>query len=189
MTELISRAFTLIFGIVLAGSMCAFIYKRHAEDWTWLAQVYGRPWQRPIAKKWMRSMVVYAKGRPARSYPGIVTIGVHRDGIALKPVPWLAPFHPAVFIPFADIQGWRQKWYWDSPSVELKFRRAPDLQVIMPKSQIKWIASVEPGQMNISDNSSPRQTWPWVTQAMSFMSLGMLIMLGVAFVFLYRANV
>lgn len=182
MIDLLQKTIVHIFGAAFAFAICAFIYKRHAREWEALAKVYGRKWARPIAVKNRRSMVLYAKDEPARTYAGIVTIGVYSDGIGLKPIRWLAPFHNPVYIPFSDIKGWQQRWYWDSKSVELAFENAPHLRIIMPRSQISWISEHGDEAIDISPEKPSTGNYPYATQ---FMSILMLVIMVSFFVALY----
>lgn len=175
MLEFLRLLFGYAFGGAFVVGILGFMYKRHAEEWEVLASVYGRKWAPPIQKKRFRSLVLYREGKPARPYAGIVTLGVYEHGIALKPFVFLAPFHKPVFIPFADIQGWKQSWYWDGASTELMFTGTPELQMIMPEVQVKWISSVGQSGIAVSDDYVPRSNWPWATQAMAVCSLCMVI--------------
>lgn len=175
MTDLFRQIIGHMFGAAMVIAMCAFIYKRHAQEWEALAKIYGRKWVKPIAVKSLRSMVLYTKGEPARTYAGIMKIGAYPDGIGLKPMPWLAPFHAPVFIPFSDIKGWQQKWYWDSKSVELELAQAPHLRIIMPKSQISWIANQGADEIEISPERPKTGNYPYATQSIAIFSLFILI--------------
>ncbi|WP_371396180.1 hypothetical protein [Fretibacter rubidus] len=182
MIDLLQKIIIHIFGAAFVFTICAFIYKRHAREWEALAKVYGRKWVKPIAIKNMRSMVLYTEGEPARTYPGIMTIGVYSEGIGLKPIWWLAPFHNPVFIPFSDIKGWQQRWYWDSKSVELAFDQAPHLRIIMPKSQISWVSEQGAENIDVFPGKPNTGNWPYATQ---FMSILMLVIMVSFFVALY----
>ncbi len=175
MFDIIQKIIIHMFGAAFVFTICAFIYKRHAQEWEALADVYGRKWTPPIAIKKRRSMVLYTKGEPARTYAGIMTMGVYSDGIGLKPTRWLAPFHHPVFIPFTDIKGWQQRWYWDSKSVELAFDRAPHLRVIMPRSQISWVSEQGAESISISPEKPSTGNWPYATQLIGIFSLIMVI--------------
>lgn len=140
-----------------------------------LAGVYGRPWKTPIAVKKRRSMVLYAKGKPARTYAGILTIGVYSDGIGLKPIRSLSPFHRPIFVPFADIEGWQQRWYWDAKSVELSFIKVPSLRTIMPASQIAWVSAQGGPDIDISPEKPDTGNWPYATQLIAIFALFQLI--------------
>lgn len=182
MADLIQKTITFIFGAVFVVTICGFIYKRHAEEWEVLAGIYGRSWKKPIAVKKRRSMVLYAKGKPARTYAGILTIGVYSDGIGLKPIRWLAPFHRPIFVPFTDIEGWQQRWYWDAKSVELSFVKAPSLRTIMPSSQIAWVSAQGAAGIDISPDKPDTGNWPYATQLIAIVALLQVITLCV---FLY----
>jgi len=180
MAEILQKVITFLFGTTFVVIICAFIYKRHAEEWEVLADVYGRNWRQPLAIKKMRSMVLYAKGKPARTYAGILTIGVYSDGIGLKPIRWLAPFHRPIFVPFTDIEGWQQRWYWDAKSVELSFTKAPSLRTIMPASQISWISAQGSPDIKVSREYPSTGNWPYATQLTAICMLVMTVSLCVA---------
>ena len=94
-----------------------------------------------------------------------------------RPIRWLAPFHHPVFIPFSDIKGWQQRWYWDSKSVELAFDKSPHLRVIMPRSQISWVSEQGAERIGISSERPSTGNWPYATQLMGIFSLIMVITL------------
>jgi len=175
MMEFLNQAMPLLSGLVIVGAMMAFIYKRHAEDWEQLLPVYGRPWQKPRLQKRFANMVLYSEGRPAKTYPGTVAIGLYDDGIALRPNPLLAPFHPAIFVPYADIQGWGQHWYINAESAELTFRKAPHMRVIMPRDQAEWMLSMSGNTVEISGTRPPHGTGPWLTYAAALASGAMAV--------------
>lgn len=147
----------------MVGGILAFIYKRHAKEWEILAGAYGREWFPPLSKKQLQSLILYRKGQPARSYAAIVTIGVYEDGIGFRFFAPLAPFHAPVFVPHSDIKGWKQNWYINSDSVELAFARTPDMQLIMPASQMNWISAATNGQVSVSSDPVPNKNWPTYT--------------------------
>ena len=180
MIDLLQQIIGHMFGAAFVIGLCAFIYKRHAQEWEALAKIYGRKWVKPIAAKSRRSMVLYTKGEPARTYAGILKIGAYPEGIGLKPIPWLAPFHDPVFIPFSDIKGWQQKWYWDSKSVELELVQAPHLRIIMPQSQISWIANQGANKIEVSQEKPKTDNYPYATQFISIFMLLTMISLLVA---------
>lgn len=170
MTELLRSVFTLALGVCMAGGMLVFIYKRFAEDWAPLAEVYGRPWCKPVKKKRFANMIHYSEGRPARGYKGVVALGLYADGVALRPNQFLAPFHPPIFVPYGDIRGWDQGWYLDAKSTELTFDKVPTSRLIMPREQVEWILSLDPGAAKISPDRPPHGTRPWATY---FIAMGM----------------
>jgi hypothetical protein len=139
------------------------MYKRDAVDWDRIASIYGRDWKTPRLYKRFANMILYSEGRLAKSYKGVVSIGLLDDGIALRPNGFLVPFQRPIFIPYADIQGWDQDWYVDATSTELTFRKAPQMRVIMPREQVKWMLSLAGGAVQISEARPPHGTRPWLT--------------------------
>ncbi len=163
MMETLNLVFGYAFGIVFVVVLMSFIYKRDAIDWDQLVSVYGRAWQPPRLRKRFANMILYSEGRPAKSYKGIIEIGLLDDGIALRPNPILVPFQKAIFIPYTDIQGWKQEWYLDAKSAELSFRKTPQMRMIMPRDQVEWMLTLTGGAVQISENPPPHGTRPWAT--------------------------
>lgn len=163
MMETLNLVFGYAFGIVIVVVLMSFMYKRDAIDWEQLVSVYGRAWQPPRLRKRFANMILYSEGRPAKSYKGIISIGVLEDGIALRPNSVLRPFQPPIFIPYADIQGWEQGWYIDGKSAELSFRKVPQMRMIMPRDQVEWMLSLTSGAVQISEDRPPHGTRPWAT--------------------------
>lgn len=182
---MIGWAATLIngaFGVGLAGFMLTFLYKRHAVDWEPLAKAYGRPWREPALKKRFANLVLYSEGRPARSYKGLVALGLHADGVALRHNRFLAPFHPAIFVPYGDIRGWDQGWYLDAKSTELTFSKAPASRLIMPRKQVEWMLQLDPGAARISQDRPPHGTRPWATFVLALVmgAMGLILIVALA---------
>ena len=166
MMESFMQALALAPGALLPAALLAFIYKRDAIDWEKLAAVYARPWETPQSRKRFANMILYSEGRPAKGYKGVIGIGLHEDGIALRPNPFLKPFQEPVFIPYAEIRGWDQPWYLDAKSTELSFSKAPQMRMIMPREQVEWMLSLDAdGAARISDARPPHGTRPWLTSA------------------------
>ena len=168
------------FGLTIVGGLLWFIYKRHAADWERLAAVYGRPWREPLEQRTLQNLLTYGPDKPIRAYKGLVTIGLYEDGVGIRPNRFLAPFHDPVFIPYTDIKGWKQKWFIDAPSMELEFAGLPDMWMIMPERQAKWIASGASGQMQMNDfDRPPHGRWPYFTfYAAIFIGLNALLVIA-----------
>lgn len=177
MIDLVAQAFGMAAGAIITGAMVLAIYRRDAGDWTRLSSVYGRDWLTPRLHKQFANMILYSDGRPAKSYAGIISIGLHDDGVALRPNRFLAPYQSPIFIPYADISGWRQEWYINAQSAELSFSKAPEIRLIMPRKQVDWMLSLAGDAANISQARLRHGARPWRTQlsAMVFGALAMLI--------------
>ncbi|MDB2438522.1 hypothetical protein N9W89_07375 [Hellea sp.] len=171
--ELVQQIFSALLGLVMVGGLMAFMYKRDAGDWEKLHAVYGRDWTPPPDKRWLGNMLLYSEGRPAKAYNAGITIGVYPDGIGLRPLPWLVPFQKPIFIPISDIQGWQQKWYLNAKSVELAFRKIPEMRLIMPAKDVEWIMSKTQGRVSVSEDFPAHGNWPWFTYAYALFGLFM----------------
>ncbi len=163
MIDLLGQAIGIVFGGVIVVALMSMIYKRDAVDWEQLVTAYGRDWTEPRLLKRFANMILYSDGRPAKSYPAMISIGLYDDGIAFRPNRVLVPFQRPVFIPYADIQGWDQNWYLDAKSTELSFRKAPHMRIIMPHEQVEWMLSLAKGPPRISAERPPHGTRPWIT--------------------------
>lgn len=163
MMDLLWQVFASAFGLVFVAGILSVVYKAHAVDWQKLVEVYGRDWQAPRLKKRFAHMILYSEGRPAKSYNSILDIGLFEDGIALRPSRIFAPFHPPIFIPYTDIEGWSQQWYINAKSAELSLRKAPGMRMIMPREQVEWMFSLTGLPTPVSAARPPHGKWPSLT--------------------------
>ncbi|MEL7429576.1 MAG: hypothetical protein AAFN43_06215 [Pseudomonadota bacterium] len=172
----IQDIFRTLAGFALVVGLLYFIYHRSAFRWQYLAKSYARPWGKPLEIKHMQSVVLYGMRAGGNIHRGIVTIGIEKDGVAFKPLWFLAPFHEPLFIPYSDIRGWGQQWYLDDKSVELEFARAPEVKLLMAASEFKWIREFAGNRANITDARSPNNAKPeffyWFSLIVGLLSLG-----------------
>lgn len=172
----------MLIGLGVAFGAVGFIYFRDSHMWRYLEESYGRPWQRPIEARRFQHAVAYGRGIASRSYNGLLTIGVHEQGIALRIVPPFSIFQKPLFIPFADIKGWKQIWYLNSKSYELEFESAPEVKLVMPASQISWLQEASRGQFAVFNQHSPHKQrpnlWYVIIIIQALMALGLLAYLG-----------
>jgi len=155
-------------GVIL---LLAMIYKRDAIHWQYLADQYGREWRAPIRERWGNGNL-YGKFPLSRGYNGILKVGVFPNGFALKiAIPPDSLFCDPLFIPFEDVRGWDQTWYINSKTVELELVRAPEVKLVMPKSQLEWIHQNSGGRIRFENVPSPNNAkpvlWYW-TMIVSF---------------------
>jgi len=175
MIEFIKVLPTLGLGLLMVGGLLAFMSKRHARAWQTLQPFYSADWDGAAVTRHMQNLMIYSEGDFARHYQGIVTIGVFPKGVGIRFMPILGAFHDPIFVPYADIKGWRQKWYIDAKSVELCFKKTPDLRIIMPKSQIDWIAEQGFANIAVSDKPPPTGNWPYATFFAAIILLALMI--------------
>ena len=163
MMDFLGQVFGYAFGVVFVVGILSVIYKPHAVYWQKMVEVYGRDWQAPRLKKRFAHMILYSEGRPAKSYNSMLDIGLLEEGIALRPSRIFAPFHPPIFIPYTDIEGWSQQWYINAKSAELSFRKAPHMRMIMPRDQVEWMFSLTGLAAPLSAARPPHGKWPSLT--------------------------
>ena len=161
--DFLVQVFGYAFGGIFVVVILSVIYKAHAVDWARLVEIYGRDWQAPRLKKRFAHMILYSEGRPAKSYNSMLDIGLLEDGIALRPSRIFAPFHPPIFIPYTDIEGWSQQWYINAKSAELSFHKAPHMRMIMPRDQVEWMFSLTGNAAPVSAARPPHGKWPSLT--------------------------
>jgi hypothetical protein len=181
--DLLGQIIGQLFGVVIVGALILGLLSRDAVDWENLVSAYGRDWRPPRMQKRFANMILYSEGRPAKSYAGVIQIGLHDDGVALRPNRILRPFQKPIFIPYKDIQGWDQGWYLDAKSTELSFRKAPQMPLIMPRDQVEWMLTFAGDAARISAARPPHGTRPWLTYitalAFGVMTLAVIVIIVV----------
>ncbi|MEM8935072.1 MAG: hypothetical protein AAGC77_01535 [Pseudomonadota bacterium] len=158
--EIIDKLYLGAVGLGVMVGVLYVIYYRDAHFWRHLAQQYARPWTTPLQKKRFQHAVAYGDGFGSKSYNGLLTIGLHETGVALRVTPPFSYFHEPIFIPYKDIRGWDQSWYLNASTLELEFERAPKVKLVMPAEQVQWIQSESQNAMEISTSSSPHNDKP-----------------------------
>ncbi|MEM9169178.1 MAG: hypothetical protein AAGC56_05950 [Pseudomonadota bacterium] len=177
--DIIEKAYLAAIGLSTVAGLMAFMLYADAHRWRYLAQAYRRPWTRAAETRRFQHGVAYGHGPASKSYNGILTIGVHADGVAFAlPPPW-SLFHKPLFIPFNDILGWKQIWYLNTRSIELDFRRAPQVKIVMPAKQAEWLAEASGGRIELVDRASPNQSRPKVWYVILLAQCAMSVGLGV----------
>ena len=164
-SEYISLAFTFLFGFGFGAGILGFIFWRNSARWRRLAEAYGRTWSKPVEKKGFQYGVLYGDNVAFNSYAGILTIGVHQNGFALRLMRPFGFFYPPLFFPFSDIRGWDQSWYLNSKSVELQFSRVPEMKMVMPRNQVEWIQRTAGISLDLSHQTSPHNDKPTIWYA------------------------
>lgn len=128
---------------------------RNACRWRNLAQYYAGDSGRLHDQRNLQSAVLLGMGG-FNSLKGILKIGVNEKGVSFRVMKPFSLFHAPLFIPFADIRGWKTSWYLDAPSTELEFRRAPEIKIVVPSEQAEWIQSMAGQKMMLRDVPPPR---------------------------------
>lgn len=167
---------TTLIGFAFVGGFLAFMWKRMAFRWDYLATHFGQPWTNPPAFKLMQNGIIYGLGGVSQSYSGILSIGVFANGIGFKVVQPFGLFHTPLFVPFDQIKAWNQDWYINADSVELEFPNAPEVKIIMPKDQIDWIHEQSRGGLAMPMDASPNQTDIGLWKALAGFYIGMTIL-------------
>lgn len=155
---------------------------RQAFRWRNLAQHYAGDGGRQLEDRNLQSAVLLGQGG-FNSLKGILKIGVNEKGVSFRVMKPFSLFHAPLFIPFADIRGWKTSWYLDAPSTELEFRRAPEIKIVVPSEQAAWIQSMAGQKMMLRDVPPPRgkagQGWRAFAVVSAAISLAMLLTIAV----------
>ncbi len=144
----------VIFGIMMFLVFFGGILYANAKRWRYLAQHYSEVRDDFIEKRSMQDAILVGMGA-YNTIKGILTIGVCSNGISLRLLPPFSLFHSPLHIPFSDIQGWGTSWYLNDKSTEIQLRNAPDVKIIMPTEQVKWIDSIAGGLFSLTDENPP----------------------------------
>ncbi len=167
--DFISLALTYLIGLGFVGGILGFMFWRNSARWRRLAEAYERPWSKPEAQKGFQYGVLYGDNVAYNSYAGILSIGVHQNGFALRLMRPFGFFYPPLFIPFSDIRGWDQFWYLNSKSVELQFSQIPELKMVMPTKQVEWIQKTAGISLDLADQTSPHKDKPTFWHAVTIL--------------------
>ncbi|MCP5081637.1 MAG: hypothetical protein GY948_08070 [Alphaproteobacteria bacterium] len=178
---MIEKAWLMLIGLSVGGGALYLIYFRDSHYWRYLGEFYESPWNRPMETRHFQHAVAYGEGFASKSYNGLLTIGVHELGLALRILPPFSFFHKPLFIPYSEIKGWTQLWYLNSKSYELEFQSAPNVKLVMPASQIKWLQEKSQGQMEVINKHSRHKQRPNIWYAIiilqGLMGFGLLLYL------------
>lgn len=171
-----------VFGMSVFVAIFGGMLWSNARRWRYLAKSYAATSPALIEKRSLQSVVLLGLGG-YNSLKGIVTIGVHDDGVSLRVLAPFALFHVPLFIPYNDIRGWGTSWYVDARSSELTFRKAPDVQLVMPAEQAEWIGRFAGHKMLLRETPPPQgkagQGWRAFALVHAGLGLGMVAWLSV----------
>ena len=143
-----------LFGYGLAGALFSWVLWTKALRWRYLAMSYAGEPGDPIEEQRFQSAVLLGLNG-FNSLKGILTLGVHETGVSLRIFAPFSLFHTPLFIPYDDIAGWKTSWYLDARSVELEFRNAPDVKMIVPAEQAEWVHSFAGHKMMLRNVAPP----------------------------------
>lgn len=156
---------------------------QQACRWRYLSRRYAGKAERPLSeRKWQYGVLIGLGG--FNSLKGILNLRAHETGLTLRVVAPFSLFHDPLFIPYRDIEGWAATWYLNAPSIELAFRQAPDVKMIVPADTAEWIATSAGRQVRIYNVEPPDgnagRGWHAFTIANMSVSLVMLAFVLVA---------
>lgn len=171
-----------VFGLVVFAAIFGGMLRANAYRWRYLAKSYAAEAGPVLDARAMRSAVLIGLGA-FNSLKGIVTIGIHKNGVSFRVMPIFSLFHEPLFVPYSDIQGWGTTWYLDARSSELAFRCAPNVKMVLPSEDAEWIRKHAGHKMTLRDVAPPQgnagRGWHAVTVIHAFVSLAMLGWLAV----------
>lgn len=178
LAEILEKGFLSLIGVSVFFGVLFTIYFRDAHRWRYLHQIYGAPWQSPLKTRRFQHAVASGNGVGSKSYNGFLTIGVHPTGFALRLIPPFSLFQKPLFIPYREVKGWDQFWYMNVKTIELEFASAPDIKLVMPAAQVKWLQESSQGQLYLTGQTTPHRQRPTVWYAVivlqGLMALGLL---------------
>lgn len=106
--------------------------------WAALAQHYSTSNSLPEPKRSWRTMSFRKSFIRMANYGNVVTYRVDQDALYLSIMFMFRPGHPALRIPFADIEMKKDVGYFGRQA-HVTIAREPDWRVIMQMSDIHWI--------------------------------------------------
>jgi len=165
--DLLGTILSGAFGLSVVAGLMLYISYRNSYRWRYLADRYGSNANELHTKKHLQNAILYGNGGAYNSYNGILTIGIMDTGLVLRILKPFSAFHQPLFIPFMDIRGWKQLWYLNSRSVELEFTGAPDVKVLIPECQAKWISDNAQVPISLSGDLPPEDHKPKTSYAIT----------------------
>lgn len=114
------------------------------SGWSLLAEHYEATDGYEGPKKFGQSALMERiKGMPAR-YNGVLVFGADVRGLRLSVLFLFRPFHPALAIPWSDIETDSRKAFLGE-RVEIRARRAPNVKIVISPSLAKRLAEASGG--------------------------------------------
>jgi hypothetical protein len=177
-----------VFGLGVFAFLFFGMLWRTAVRWRYLAARYAGQTGRAIETRRMQNGVLLGLSG-YNSVKGIINIGVHPNGISFRIMPPFSLFHDPLFIPYGDIRGWKTTWYLDSRSVELEFRNAPDVKMVVPADQAEWMQKFAGQKMVLHDATPPdgKAGRGWYAFVLIYAVISLLMLVVLAGIFLARA--
>lgn len=142
------------FGLSVFAFLFFGMLWRTACRWRYLAKNYAGATGPSLEDKGLQSAVLLGLGG-YNALHGIVRTSVHETGVSFRVMTPFSLFHAPLFVPFEDIRGWSTTWYLDARSIELQFRKAPDVKMVVSEELAEWIASFAGRRMVLSEISAP----------------------------------
>ena len=181
--DILLTLYPMVFGLGVGAGLYTLVLYRKAHFWRKLADIYGSDWRPAPMQKHMRQGALYGTGIAFQSYSGILSIGVHPDGLALKVMLPFSAFHPPLFVPFKEISGWKQDWYLNGESTELSFRQAPDVRFVLPAEDAHWIQDASRGRLSLNHQGSTyASSAPGLSRAIALTALLSIGLLALVYV-------
>jgi hypothetical protein len=176
-----------VFGFGVFAFLFFGMLWRTAVRWRYLAARYAGQTGRAIETRRMQNGVLLGLSG-YNSVKGIINIGVHPNGISFRIMPPFSLFHDPLFIPYDDIRGWKTTWYLDSPSVELEFRKAPDVKMVVPAEQATWMQKFAGHKMVLHDAAPPngKAGRGWYAFALVGAAISLLMLVSLPIILLMR---
>lgn len=166
-----------VFGMIVFAVIFGGMLRANAFRWRYLAKSYAEKAGSVLDKRSMRSAVLIGLGA-FNSLKGIITIGVHENGVSFRVMPIFSLFHEPLFVPYSDIRGWETTWYLDARSSELEFRLAPEVKMVLPAADAEWIRDHAGKKIVLRDVSPPQgkagRAWHAITVVHAFASMVMI---------------
>jgi hypothetical protein len=173
-----------VFGLGVFAFLFFGMLWRTAVRWRYLAARYAGEPGKAVETRRMQNGVLLGLGG-FNSVKGIINIGVHANGLSFRIMPPFSLFHEPLFVPYDDIRGWRTTWYLDSRSIELEFRNAPEVKLVVPVDQAKWMQKFAGNRMVLKDEPPPGgkagRGWYAFMLVSAGISLAMLVVMATVF--------
>lgn len=128
-------AFLVVAIPLLVGSIVCLVLwvTSHMSGWRRLAKLYRYDGEDVVQWMFRGGGGVFSEKLPFAGMRGRLAVGAAKDGIVIK-APWITrPFHPALFLPFADILNETDRKFLTLDFVTITMQGLPDVRVSILK--------------------------------------------------------
>ncbi|GJL92038.1 hypothetical protein [Hyphococcus sp.] len=119
-----------------------------AENYPELGAEYSRI-------KYMQSLAMERLKFFPVNFSAVAVLSTNDQGVRISLLPPFRPFHPPIFLPFADMDGVEKRVFFFT-GAEIRLSRNSDVKILISESQAKWFEQASRGNWAVR-RKEPRE--------------------------------